>query len=492
MKIKLSSRQSELAQFQAYQVGEALEALNLGIKVEYLFRESLGDKNLTDPLWKMPEKGVFTEDFYRDLVNEETDLVVHSWKDLPTEEKPDTFIAATLARADQRDFLLFKKTSLNKKNIRLFSSSPRRALNLKNFFNEFLPALKPDQNYANSSVLTQREINFDSIRGNIPTRIRKWLADDNADGLILAKAAFDRLLTSPRFAETSAFLKEVLQNNLWMVLPLSRNPNAAAQGALAIEIKRSRQDIFEILQKINCTETFKMAQQERNILKAFGGGCHLALGMSCLSRAYGQIEIVKGLSPQNENINIKKFTAKKALDPEIKKIKLDFEYQRENLSVPDLTPFDALYVSKAEAWVDNINFAGIVWASGNETWKKLAQKGVWVHGSNESLGESENLRIEHFFNKKNNWARLSHSKASQDGDKAPVATYQLNLKLNSQHYDPLAAYVWTSPMEFDIAIEKFPELKSNKHICGPGRTYDALVKRLGSAEQVYIDLISYS
>ena len=95
--IKISSRQSALAKIQAYQVGQTLESAS-GSPVEYLFRESLGDKNLTDPLWKMPEKGVFTEDFYIDLIKNQTDMVVHSWKDLPTEIKPETKIAATLPR----------------------------------------------------------------------------------------------------------------------------------------------------------------------------------------------------------------------------------------------------------------------------------------------------------------------------------------------------------------------------------------------------------
>ena len=63
MRVTIASRRSDLARIQAVQVGEALRAAHPQIKINYSFHESLGDKNLNDPLWKMPEKGVFTQDF---------------------------------------------------------------------------------------------------------------------------------------------------------------------------------------------------------------------------------------------------------------------------------------------------------------------------------------------------------------------------------------------------------------------------------------------
>ncbi len=479
MKIRLSSRQSELAQFQAFQVGRALENLNLGIQVDYYFRESLGDKNLQDPLWKMPEKGVFTEDFYLDLVSDKTDLVVHSWKDLPTEEKPETFITATLPRADQRDLLLFKKSSVENKNIKIFSSSPRRAHNLTDFLLAALPA-------------RIENIKFKSVRGNIQTRVRKWLADEDTDGLILAKAAFDRLLTGP-FAEIKSFLQDVLAKQLWMVLPLQFNPNAAAQGALAIEIKRSRKDLIDLFAKINCEATFKMATDERNILRSFGGGCHLALGMSCLSRPYGELEIVKGLTPAGEKINIRKFKAKRELPKGVKRERLDFTAERSELPQVNLSGLNAIYVAKTEAWSLSEKFDGLVWASGNETWKKLAKRGVWVYGSNESLGEAEDTRVDHFFTTALKWGRLSHDHADPRGNKKHLNGYSVNLILDTtQLPQTKSAFVWMSSLEFDMAFKKFPEIKEHYHICGPGRTYESLAKKLGSEENLYIDLLTYS
>src|SRR5690349_14814080 len=105
MKIKIGSRRSDLARVQALAVGRALKKAHRDLEVVHSFKESLGDKNLSDPLWKMPERGVFTEDFVDDLIQGRCDVVVHSWKDLPAEPRTETAIVATLPRADQRDLL---------------------------------------------------------------------------------------------------------------------------------------------------------------------------------------------------------------------------------------------------------------------------------------------------------------------------------------------------------------------------------------------------
>lgn len=473
MKLRISSRQSELAQAQAYEVAGVLKKQFPELQVDLLFRESLGDKNLTDPLWRMPEKGVFTEDFYRDLANAETDVVVHSWKDLPTEEKPDTWIAASLPRADQRDFLIFKETSRNKNKLQIYSSSPRRAHNLQDFFSWALP-------------WKTEEIQFQSVRGNIPTRIRKLLAAEEIDGLILAKAAMDRLLEESRFPETQSFLRQVLENCHWMVLPLTANPNAAAQGALAIEIKRGRPEIERLVSAVNSKESFETASRERELLKSFGGGCHLALGMSCLKRDYGQIEIVRGKTPDGSLIAEQRFIPTKKLPLNIERIRLEFSAERKLQSVSIPSDINALYVTKSEAWGGS--FPGLVWASGLETWKKLAGKGVWVSGSSEGLGENEDPMIQAFFSTPLSWGRIGHQGVSPDESKQHFATYHLDLSLQSGDIHRQGAYLWKSPQEFDLAVAKNPNIRSQIHVCGPGRTYRSLVQRLGSDKNIFVEL----
>src|SRR6185295_5709169 len=106
MRLVLAARRSELARIQAFQIGKALERVNPQVTIEYSFHESLGDRNQSDPLWQMPEKGVFTQDLREGLIAGRYDLAVHSWKDLAIEDDGMTEIAATLARADMRDLLL--------------------------------------------------------------------------------------------------------------------------------------------------------------------------------------------------------------------------------------------------------------------------------------------------------------------------------------------------------------------------------------------------
>src|SRR5205814_4409390 len=108
MRLVLAARRSELARIQAIQVGSTLQKAHPQVNVDYSFHESLGDKNQNDPLWQMPEKGVFTQDLREGLLAGRYDLAVHSWKDLAIEDDGETEIAATLPRADMRDLLLVR------------------------------------------------------------------------------------------------------------------------------------------------------------------------------------------------------------------------------------------------------------------------------------------------------------------------------------------------------------------------------------------------
>jgi hydroxymethylbilane synthase len=473
--MKISSRQSPLAQIQAYQVGAALQSVSPGIPIEYFFRQSLGDQNLNEPLWKIPEKGVFTEDFYLDLVDGKTDMVVHSWKDLPTETKEKTQIAATLPRADQRDLLLFKKSSFSRSQVKIFSSSPRRTVNLKEFLPEVLP-------WNVSSV------EFTSVRGNISTRVQKLLENPEIDGLIVAKAALDRLLSDAKFPEAIEFLRAALLKLQWMVLPLSENPNAAAQGALAVEVARNNSSVQQALDQINCKSSYLCAEKEREILKHYGGGCHLAIGVSVLQRPYGRIEIVKGLTPGGERVQSKTLFAKKARPSGVAVSRLEFHSERHLLKA-EIPPADAYFISRAEALTD-AKPGSILWTAGLPTWKKLASMGHWVHGSAEGLGESENPQVEILAGSILKWAFLSHDEAdfNPQDRKERVGTYHLDLSLRSQNLGDGKLWQWKSGSEFQLALEKFPALREHEHICGPGRSFEKISQLLGTAEKIYVEL----
>lgn len=481
MKIRLAARKSELAQLQARQVGQAIQRVFPQSEISYHFRESLGDRNLEDPLWKMPEKGVFTEDFYQDLMSGEVDLVVHSWKDLPTVEKEATYIAATLPRADQRDLLLFKKKSLGKKAIQIFSSSPRRAYNLGGFLKASLPG-------------AANEISFQNIRGNIATRIKKFIADDSVDGLVLAKAAADRLLSTAETQQTAELIRGIISNELWMVLPLSANPNAAAQGALAVEARRDRRDLLEILQKINCESSFAAATQERKLLMSYGGGCHLALGMAVVQRPYGTVTWVRGVSPGGKEVELRYFDAKKKLPEAIETKKINCSWSRKPIPFSIGSEINALYVSKFEAWpAESLkNYRGVVWTAGLSTWARLAKANVWVNGSAESLGESEAPLIASYFSEPLSWGLLTHSQAQAGLNKKNICTYEAVCEVDESQsevdFKSIHAYHWSSVLEYQAALRRWPQLEKQIHICGPGRTHSSLKELLGGDENLYIQV----
>ncbi len=488
MHLRISARKSDLARLQAYQVGEALQKKIPGTVIQYYFRESLGDKNLTDPLWKMPEKGVFTEDFLQDLLEEKTDMIVHSWKDLPTLPHIQTQVVATLPRADQRDMLLFKKSSVERVQssavLHVFSSSPRRAYNLENFLKEHLP-------------YGLKDVQFHSVRGNIQTRVKKMLEDPAVDGLIVAKAAIDRLLMAKalEFQETRNFLRETLQRLNWVVLPLSVNPNAAAQGALAIEIKKGRRDLEKILQQINCSETFECAQKERDILASFGGGCHQKIGVAVLRRTYGDVFFLKGLTDQGKTLDEKSlFRESKAVKVETAKLASSKELKVERIHYLDVnipSGIQGLWIAKAEAFPEPLSrsFDGLIWTAGLQTWKKLALQGVWVHGSSEGLGEDENPQIENLFGSVISWAKLTHKEAPRDPPKEVIFTYELTISAEDWKMGAREVFFWNSGSRFLAALKKEPDLIHKRHACGPGNTYKVLRDKLGpqAAIEIYLD-----
>src|SRR5262249_52693322 len=156
----------------------------------------------------------------------------------------------------------------------ILSCSPRRVYNLGEFLKWALP-------------LPVRSVRFAEVRGNVDTRIRKLLEGD-AHGLIVAKAALDRLLsaTEADLADACASIAKAISQCICVVVPLSVSPAAPAQGAIAIEVLRSRSDMREAAAAISDTPTFAAVSKERAILAGYGGGCHQKIGATVLTRPY--------------------------------------------------------------------------------------------------------------------------------------------------------------------------------------------------------------
>lgn len=487
MLIKIVSRRSDLARLQAYEVGHALQNVAPHVEVEYIFKASAGDLNLDIPLTAFGQKGAFTQDISEDLRSGHYDLAVHSWKDLPIEISPDTEIVATLPREDVRDVLLVNKHFLfaKEKFVRLLSSSPRRQYNLQTL----LPRIWPRESC---------EFQFFSVRGNILTRLKKLRAGEG-DGLVVAKAALDRLLTTTEadLLAARAEVRAALQDCRWMVLPIAENPTAAAQGALAIEIARGREDLRELLNKINHRDTFQTVMREREILASYGGGCHQKIGVNVLLRPYGELLALRGLTDQGEVLNRWQITsspkalAKAEARPFPEQMADSRWFERREL--PAEVWRSALLMAKAW-WVAResalpqslVPLDKIIWVAGLKTWQTLARRGWWVNGCAEGLGDLEETRVETLVGEEIPWLKLTHVDSAQK-QKEAIGTYQLVPVLRPPDLRGKTHFFWASASSLKQAYELFPqEVSQGVHACGPGQTAREIAQILGQEPQIFL------
>ncbi|MDZ4786296.1 MAG: hydroxymethylbilane synthase [bacterium] len=489
MEIRIGSRKSILAQIQAFEVGDRIKQKFPDAKIKFLFRESLGDVNQTASLTSFDSRGVFTEDFYGLLVNKEIDFAIHSWKDLPIAERELTTIGATIDRADCRDVLLIKKSSINQEtkpvSLSILSSSPRREYNIGEFLSWAIPfKTKPM---------------FVSVRGNIETRLRKLFESTN-DGLVVAKAALDRLLVEkyPEAKASQKTVREYVDQCLPIIIPLTACPAAPAQGALAIEVLKQRPDLTPILKAINDQEVFSCVELERSILAEYGGGCHQKIGATVLARPYGKVTFLRGLTTNGTALNKVTLSRNNKAQPKAanansiwptKNKKIDL-FARKSLKVHMPDTHQGLWISKSEALPKDwkVPLETPIWVSGLKTWRDLADRGVWVLGSSESLGEDESLNMELLLPKVKTWTKLSHEDSPEENFMKRIATYKLESKEKFPLLSNITHCYWKSGSLFKAALASNPQLKNCWHGCGPGNTYKIITKILGDAEKVNVYL----
>lgn len=238
MKIKIGTRNSPLAMWQAEEVAQKLRDLGYGAVLVPVL--SSGDKNLTQPLYSLGIVGVFTKDLDVALLNNEIDIAVHSLKDVPTLLPENLQISAVLERDFPQDVLVRKPSSKSKNLAELkvaTSSLRRRAFWLQQFPNTA----------------------FADIRGNVQTRLRK-LEEGDFDATIFSLAGIKRMDMEMDY--------EFLD---FMIC-------APSQGVVAIASRKNDEKITEILSKINHTETAICTQIERNFLQTLEGGCTAPIG----------------------------------------------------------------------------------------------------------------------------------------------------------------------------------------------------------------------
>jgi hydroxymethylbilane synthase len=248
----LATRGSELARCQTgIVIGELQEAWPaLRFRAEII--RTTGDLHPAADLTALGGSGVFTKELQRALLEGRADAAVHSLKDLPVESPAGIRIAAIARRAAAGDVLVSRHAGGVDglpPGARIGTGSPRRCA--------MMLALRGDVLMA-------------SIRGNVPTRLAKAVSGE-FDAVILAAAGLERL----GFA-TAGPIEAAGQT-----LHVSALPGflpAPGQGALAIEVREDDGRASEVVAALNHHETAVAVQAERAVLRALGGGCHLALG----------------------------------------------------------------------------------------------------------------------------------------------------------------------------------------------------------------------
>jgi hydroxymethylbilane synthase len=245
MKLRVGSRGSQLALWQANHIAACLRGQGHEVEIEII--KTTGDRLQEVTFAQVGSKGMFTKEIEEAIAEGRVDLAVHSLKDLPT-ELPELFaLAATPSRVDPRDaFVSVRFGSLAElpPGARVGTSSQRRRAQLK--------ALRPD-------------IEAVEFRGNVDTRLRK-LAEGQVDAILLASAGLDRL-------ERNEWVRERLE-------PRDFCP-AAGQGSLGIETRTDDAATIAAVAFLDDADTRFAVTVERAALAALGGGCQVPIGIHC-------------------------------------------------------------------------------------------------------------------------------------------------------------------------------------------------------------------
>jgi hydroxymethylbilane synthase len=243
--LRIGTRRSELARWQAAHVAEALSSGVSGAPpVTFELIETEGDRILGAPLATVPGEAFFTKEIEDALLSGKVSLAVHSMKDLPTTLPRGLVVGAVLRREDPHDVLVSMEGATLAElpaGSRVGTSSVRRRA--------FILHARPD-------------LRVEELRGNVPTRIHR-LEEGRYDAIVLARAGMLRLgLLDGRAAR----------------LDVDRFPPAVAQGALAVEIREGDEETARWVAPLDHAESRAAVTAERALLRALGAGCQAPVG----------------------------------------------------------------------------------------------------------------------------------------------------------------------------------------------------------------------
>ncbi|WP_070000893.1 hydroxymethylbilane synthase [Cellulosilyticum sp. I15G10I2] len=248
MKKIVGTRGSMLALTQTKWVISELKKHHPNIEFEIKVIKTTGDRVQNQPLDKIGEKGLFTKEIEEHLLSREIDLAVHSMKDMPSVVPEGLKFSYVPKREDARDILVLKEGYTSLEDLpygaKIGTGSKRRKYQLLSY--------RPD-------------LKIVPIRGNIDTRIRK-LKEEGLEGIVLAAAGVHRL---------------GMNQVIGCYLPVEIMIPAAAQGALALEVRANDVQTEELLKPLHDGSTEIQIKAERAFLSAINGGCHMPVGAYC-------------------------------------------------------------------------------------------------------------------------------------------------------------------------------------------------------------------
>jgi hydroxymethylbilane synthase len=261
VKIRIATRKSPLALWQAHRIARLLTALDGGVQTELVSMDTFADLRLDLPIAELGGKGAFSKEVQNVLLAGAADIAVHSAKDLQAVTPAELMIAAVPERGDTRDALVGGRLAELPSGATVATGSNRRRVQLAH--------LRPD-------------LRFIGLRGNIGTRLGKL---EEVDAMVMAKAAVDRL-------ELDLETLDVLDADV--MVP------QVGQGALAVECRSDRPDLVQLLAAIEHPSTRRELDAERGFLLELGGDCDLPAGANAITRPDGGIELTAVLSSADE------------------------------------------------------------------------------------------------------------------------------------------------------------------------------------------------
>ncbi len=267
-KLRIATRHSPLAMWQAEYVRSALLALHPDLQVELIGFSTRGDIILDTPLAKIGGKALFVKELEHAMLNNEADIAVHSMKDVPMEFPEGLFLPVICEREDPTDAFVsnrYDNVESLPQGAKVGTSSLRRQCQLR--------AQRPD-------------LQIGDLRGNVGTRLGKLDAGE-FDAIVLASAGLKRLLLTERIRQ---------RLDTGYCLP------AGGQGAVGIECREDDQTVIELLQPLNHADTADRVIAERAVNKRLHGGCQVPI--ACYAELRGDELYLRALVGQVDGLRL--------------------------------------------------------------------------------------------------------------------------------------------------------------------------------------------